>query len=269
MDAETDDRYLRYVTARLSAFRNVWWSLANEHDLMQSKTAADWERFAGILTEKDPVRHLCSIHNCISFYDHNRPWITHCSVQRLDVYKTAEMTNEWRERWHKPVVIDECAYEGNINHGWGNIPGFELTRRFWEGYVRGGYVGHGETFMSEDEVLWWSKGGILKGTSPDRIAFLRKIAEAGPREGVSPIPNRSGMDWDVPSGGLEGVCHLYYFGFYQPSFRIFILNPEWTFKVDVIDTWNMTAEEQPGAFSGTFRIDLPGRQYMAVRMRRI
>ena len=32
MPAEVDDRYLRYVIARFSAFRNVWWSLANEYD---------------------------------------------------------------------------------------------------------------------------------------------------------------------------------------------------------------------------------------------
>ena len=32
MSDEEDDRYLRYCIARLAAFRNVWWSLANEYD---------------------------------------------------------------------------------------------------------------------------------------------------------------------------------------------------------------------------------------------
>ena len=40
MDAQTDDRYLRYVVARLSAYRNVWWSMANEFDMMESKDMA-------------------------------------------------------------------------------------------------------------------------------------------------------------------------------------------------------------------------------------
>ena len=35
-DAE-DDRYLRYCIARLAAFRNVWWSLANEYDFMTNQ----------------------------------------------------------------------------------------------------------------------------------------------------------------------------------------------------------------------------------------
>ena len=34
-----DDRYLRYCIARLGAFRNVWWSLANEYDFMTDRPA--------------------------------------------------------------------------------------------------------------------------------------------------------------------------------------------------------------------------------------
>jgi len=36
MGAEADDFYLRYAIRRLSAFRNVWWSIANEYDLVRS-----------------------------------------------------------------------------------------------------------------------------------------------------------------------------------------------------------------------------------------
>ena len=142
-----DERYLRYVVRRLSAYANVWWSMANEYDLLWSKDEADWERLAAIVGEEDAFGHLNSIHNCRPFYDYSKPWITHVSVQRVDVYRTAENTDEWRERWGKPVVIDECAYEGDIDQGWGNITGEEMTRRFWEGAVRGGYVGHGETYL--------------------------------------------------------------------------------------------------------------------------
>ena len=47
MGAAADDRYVRYAVARLAAFQNVWWALANEYDLLWSKRAEDWERFAG------------------------------------------------------------------------------------------------------------------------------------------------------------------------------------------------------------------------------
>jgi hypothetical protein len=33
MGRENDLFYLRYVMARFAAYRNVWWSLANEYDL--------------------------------------------------------------------------------------------------------------------------------------------------------------------------------------------------------------------------------------------
>ena len=37
------------------------------------------------------------------------------SVQRVDVYKTAEMVSQWREEYHKPVIIDEVGYSGKID----------------------------------------------------------------------------------------------------------------------------------------------------------
>ncbi|WP_128661002.1 DUF5605 domain-containing protein [Paenibacillus sp. 598K] len=265
MSAETDDRYLRYITARLSAYRNVWWSLANEYDLMRAKTTDDWERFAEVVTSHDPYDHLISIHNCIPFYDYTRPWITHCSVQRVDAYRTAENTDQWRQQWRKPIVIDECAYEGNIDWGWGNITGEEMVRRFWEGAVRGGYVGHGETYLHPQDILWWSKGGQLHGSSPARIGFLRTILEEGPEHGLNPLPS----DWDVPRAGIEGEYYLYYFGFNQPSYRHFKLDPGVRYQVDVIDTWGMTVRTLDQTFEGNFRIDLPGKQYMAVRLIRV
>ena len=70
---EDDDRYWKYVLARFSAYRNVWWSLANEYDLMHEKTLSDWERYASIICEKDPYHHLRSIHNCKAYYDYNLP----------------------------------------------------------------------------------------------------------------------------------------------------------------------------------------------------
>jgi hypothetical protein len=264
MDPVADDRYVTYAVARLASFANVWWSLANEYDLLFGKTTEDWERFAQIVQANDPAGHLLSIHNCRDFYDQSRPWITHASIQRRDIYKTAEMTTEWRAEWSKPVVIDECAYEGNIDQGWGNITGEEMTRRFWEGAVRGGYVGHGETYVHPDDVLWWSKGGALRGSSPARIGFLRSIMEEGP-DFLEPSP----LDWDIPRAGVEGEYYLYYFGFNQPTYRRFLLDPAVEYTVDVIDTWDMAVWRLEGTFSGRFRIELPGRQFIAVRLQAV
>jgi hypothetical protein len=261
MPKAADDRYVQYLVRRLGAHRAVWWSLANEFDLLSWKTAEDWERLAEVIGRNDHAGHLTSIHNCFGFYDHGRPWITHCSIQRTDLYRTAENTGEWRDTYGKPVVIDECGYEGDIDQGWGNLGGTELVRRFWEGAIRGGYVGHGETYLNEREELWWSKGGELTGDSPRRIRFLLEIIDAAPAGVLEPLPS----DWDVRWGGA-GDYRIAYFGFGRPRYRDITMPPGTQWLVDVIDTWNMTTVRQPGIFTGTFRIDLPGREFMAVRL---
>ena len=265
MDPATDDRYVRYLVARLGAHRNVWWSLANEFDLLPNKTIDDWERWAALIQEGDPSGHLMSIHNCLRFYDHSRPWITHVSAQRIDVCRTAEEVDTWRERWGKPVIVDECGYEGNLDLGWGNLTGQELVRRHWEGTVRGGYVGHGETYVNDREELWWSKGGVLEGDSPARIAFLRRILEEGPARGLEPDL----VDWDVPRAGRAGEQYIYYFGANQPSSRRFVLDPSTRYRADIIDTWAMTVTELDGTYTGRFELTLPGRPFIAVRLRAV
>jgi hypothetical protein len=270
MSKEQDDLYWNYVIARFAAYRNVWWSLANEYDVMPKKTLSDWERYAQIICEKDPYMHLRSIHNCVPFYDYSRPWITHCSIQRQDVYKLADLVKEWRARYKKPIVLDEIAYEGNIQHGWGNISGQEMVRRFWEATCGGGYAGHGETYMHPDDILWWSHGGELHGESPERFKFLYKIICETPGHGLMPITQA----WDEVCATVDSALsswkpikeyYLYYYGFNRPSFREFYYDDKTQFDVEVIDTWEMTITKK-GTYKGKFRIDLPGKEYMAVRV---
>jgi hypothetical protein len=279
MGADNDDLYVQYVVARYSAYRNVWWSLANEYDYVNTKRIEDWERIASVISEHDNYNRLCSIHNGPQFYDFSKKWITHCSCQGTDRYKATEYTDEIKKKYHKPVVWDEILYEGNLNMGWGNISGEELTRRFWEASMRGGYAGHGETILSstDDEVdysiLWWSHGGVLKGESPERIAFLYKI--------LSEIPDGYGLRfmpefWDAVVGTVDKELeedekvkdfYLFYFSFMRPLYRDFYFDDDTKFKVDLIDTWNMTIIPQ-GTFQGHFRIVTGGYSYMAVRVQK-
>jgi hypothetical protein len=267
MDEECDDLYWKYVIARFAAYRNVWWSLANEYDLMNKKTLADWERYAKIICEKDPYNHLRSIHNCVHFYDYSRPWVTHCSIQRQPIVKMVEKTDEWREIYRKPVVIDEMCYEGNIDHDWGNISGKELVRRFWETTLRGGYAGHGETFVHPEDKLWWSHGGELHGESPERLKFLHKILCETPAPGLKFNLNerRTAVEEAVFN---EENYRLLYFGIACPAFKKFYFDDVNEYEVEVIDTWEMTIEKI-GIFKGKFEVKLPGKEYMALRIKNI
>ena len=266
MNSEACDAYVRYVIARYGAFRNVWWSLANEYDLISTKTVMDWDRYGSIIAREDPYRHMCSIHNCTKYYDYSRNWVTHLSLQRVDFYRHVEYTDEYLSQYHKPVVWDEICYEGDIDLGWGNITGEELVRRFWESFLRGGHAGHGETFMDEHDILWWSHGGVLKGESAPRLVFLRRIMEETPgghlRRGEGLFDEVVGV-----AENTKDAYRIHYLGLCRPSFRKLFLPEDELYEVELIDTWNMMVTSV-GLHCGISRIEMPGKQYMAIRVQK-
>ena len=264
MTAEADDLYWNYVVNRFSAFRNVWWSFANEWDLLREKTVADWERYAEIVVKNDPYHHLRGIHNCRAMYDQSRPWITHCCIQRQADVWPVEKVNEWREQYRKPVIVDELCYEGNIEPGWGSISGQEMVRRFWECTLRGGYAGHGETFLHPQGILWWSHGGELHGESPARLAFLLDLLKTLPEGGLAYRGRRIAVSQQKKG---VGEVTLEYLGKSTSAIKTYHMG-EGRYRVKVIDTWNMTVEER-GEFGPDFTVDLPGREFMAVWITRI
>lgn len=280
MPAEADDRYLNYVLARMSCYRNIWWSLANEYDLMKAKSVQDFDRFFHIVEQCDPVSHLRSIHFSRAMYDYSHPWVTHASLQSSKFDSAAELLQTLR----KPVIFDEVQYEGNINRRWGNLPGEEMARRVWLGVIAGCYVTHGETLLdpegpfdeSETVVLWWAQGGKLKGTSPARIGFLRKLVEGtaiaagadGKRNGLEAQPMQYYLNAAIMDAAGKPQEILYYFDDHQPIFYEFPL-PEGWFTADLIDPWEMTVKRLPGTYSEKAKLRLLGRPYQALRFLRV
>jgi len=284
MPSEADDRYLRYVVARLAAYRNVWWSLANEWDFMRYKKESDFVRFGEIISRDDPYHRLLSIHNGFKFFNHTLPWITHASIQNGFAVEEPGRAEMYRDAYAKPIVYDEVKYEGNIESRWGQLTAEEMVFRFWNATVAGTYCGHGETYKSEDQVLWWSKGGVLKGQSPPRLAFLKQVLDAAPTEGIEPIDK-----WQHPEyGGRAPDYYLVYLGKAVPmrwEFRIPKAGRRAVagikFTAEILDTWNMTITQAPGTFKlatgrdDFFRdkdersIELPGKPYIAIRIKRV
>jgi len=263
MSPENDDRYLRYVISRLAAFRNVWWSLANEFDLMQAKKPEDWDRFFQIVRDSDPYGHPRSVHNCGRHYDHGRPWVTHVSAQ----HGSDDMTPvaKWREQFKKPVVMDECGYEGNIPQGWGYLTGQDLVRRAWLAVMHGGHAAcHGDTFLDDRDELWWSKGGVLKGDSAPRFAFMREIlSDANGR--YNPAPRF--CSWWLPALATTDESRvLLYCSLGRPGCLELKIPSNKSYTVDIIDTWHMTIMRLAGAVSGECAIPLPSQQYILVRL---
>ncbi|MDE0635977.1 MAG: DUF5060 domain-containing protein [Candidatus Poribacteria bacterium] len=246
MDAASDDRYIRYAVARLAAFRNVWWSLANEYDIMPAKEESDWDRFFEIIRDHDPYQRLRGIHNCRGWYDHSKPWVTHTSIQTSNMAQGIR----YRSQYGKPVIYDECRYEGDVPQGWGNISAQQMVQNFWAGTVSGCYVGHGETYKHPEDLLWWAKGGVLHGESPPRIAFLKDfMADAPPFDTLEPV----GDDKGRYVLAKQGEYYLAYT--IQPQTITIQLHGDQPYKIDGIDTWNMEilpiGTAQPGEYTFT------------------
>jgi hypothetical protein len=257
MSDAADDRYLRYCVARLGAFRNVWWSLANEFDFMTNQKTGhrgnkqwdDWNRFFTILRDEDPHQRLRSIHNGRKWYDHTKAWVTHASLQTSDM----NAGTRFREQYRKPIVYDECRYEGDIPHGWGNLDAQTMAQRFWLGTMSGCYVGHSETYAHPEDLLWWSKGGVLRGESPRRIQWLKDfIAQGPPFHELQPL----GDDQGRFVLAKPGAYYLVYCAQRKPE--TIQLDGERPFAIDIVDPWMMTITPGGTALPGEHTVTPAG-----------
>lgn len=286
--------YLDYAIRRLSAYRNVWWSLSNEYEFSFAKKIADWDQFGEMLAAEDPYRHLISAHNWITPYP-KRDWLTHVSYQGSRMTAAFEI----REEYRIPTIVDECGYEGDIEFGWGDLSGFEFMNRVWTATAFGCYAMHGETFYRDDEVLWWAKGGKLYGKAPARIAFLREVLESLPGS-IEPTcsdavrdPNGSAVNegqkelfkliWEmnsqkakdqIRSEMMQPIGHnpdfmLIYLGRSARSYYNLQLPQDGSYKVEIIDIWDMTRELSVSNVSGNIRIGLPGKEGIAILVTRL
>jgi hypothetical protein len=88
---------------------NVWWSLAN-NGIMDAKKLADWDYYIEQLPRY--FHHLIGIHNGISFPTYQSIHYP-CQYSNEETFKAKNSG-----KYKKPVVFDECRYEGNIPWSW-------------------------------------------------------------------------------------------------------------------------------------------------------
>ncbi len=284
---EDDADYLRYLVARLSASAHVWWSLCNEFDILD-RPRERWDRLGALLADVDPHDRLRSIHNWIELFDHNRPWVTHASIQNGQVTEEFGRAGLYRDVYGKPIVLDEIKYEGDIPERWGHLSAQDLVHQFWIATVSGTYASHGESFIRDDGSLHIVAGGELLGASPARLGFLRAFLGDLAVGGLDPIDK-----WDDPEyvAGVPRRQYVRYFGRHAPAQWTFRL-PQASnvgerleigdaFEVDVVDTWNMTVTPTGRRFTldevqrndayarAADPIDLPAGEAIALRITRV
>ena len=291
--------YFDYVIRRLSAFPNIWWSLANEYELCVDIKREWWDEFADYIGKKDIYHHLLSNHNIFGYWDFNNKDTTHCSIQG----NLIETVPEIQKQYNKPVIFDETQYEGTISMNWGNISAAEMVHKFWTVFVSGGYCTHGETIPHDNDILWWSKGGMLLGESPARIKFLKDIIYSlpgpltfdgynhtqfpvkrvkylmdNPSDIVNEKDNLIKAILNFPKdqiteillqqksvfGRYKDEALLYYNGNHCNKEFQLELPETGSFTVYVIDSWNMTKEKISTNASIKINTPLPGKVGMAI-----
>jgi hypothetical protein len=259
MGKEMNEKYVRYMIARISAYRNVWWSLANEWDVPKIKETIDWEGIGTLLQNEDPHQRFRGIHNWYNsedhFYDHSRPWITHVSAQTSQFYNAIK----WRNQYQKPLLFDEMRYEGDVPSGWGNLTGEEMASYFWMAGLSGGYPTHGDTFQNSaddsTEVRWWAKGGELVGESPERIRYFKSVMEKASVSEMSPeliADNPENLDDNIYIFSKPGEYYLVYTAETEQKIQINLTGNS-NYKLEVLDTWNMQVVEEKTVGPGNFQ----------------
>ncbi len=275
MDERHDDAYLKYVVARFAAFRNIWWTMANEFDVFPQ--AKNWRHLGELVAKIDPYRHQLGIHQCCTaFYDNSEPWISHAILQDLTAQRRtpAARDDSWlaldARKLGKPVVVDEYGYEGNDGQAWGNLGPREAVEAHWALTMAGAYGSHGETYVTPGHLLWWAVGGELVGDAPARLGFLKQIMSEAPYTEMEPAPDvitngtplitalakrgsyylihfgqtKEVADWNIGFFGPATPSHPLPAKPFSPSIWKPVPTPEFrigegTFRVNMIDTWNM------------------------------
>ncbi|WP_152363326.1 DUF5605 domain-containing protein [Microlunatus speluncae] len=146
----------------------------------------------------------------------------------------------------------------------GSLTAEEVVLHAWETAVRGGFAAHGEWFLPRHPDLgpWWANGGELRGESLPRLAFLRQVLADVPGD-----PRYLRLRPDASTLGIPGEYYLQYLGAHRFRSRSFEL-PDGAYRVEVINTWDLTIEEVLRSDSGRFTVSLPPRLYHAIRVTR-
>ncbi|MEK5163527.1 DUF5060 domain-containing protein [Paenibacillus sp. FSL R5-0527] len=275
MQQEDDLLYIKYMIARLAAFRNVWWSLGNEYNISETVDGKfcvgmdrkDWDLIGAFIGANDPHNHPISNHQH-PFGDiyPDRDWLTHVSYQHADTYS---LLLELKNIYNKPVINDKYHYEGNIKYEWGNSDARTVVFRHWLSAMAGGYASHGEVFEVDgnNKDLFWSYGGTLIGESAPRLKFMKQILESCPYQEMERSRNSEGHHYFALEKGFDE--YLFYCRYDMPNSRFWFgpydgTEPE--YEATVYDVWNCELIEKKVVKQGYI---FPIREWTAIHLKRI
>lgn len=270
MSDQDDVLFVQYIAARLSAFRNIWWCLANEYDLLLTPISENdhtvdclsdlknWDLIGKTLRRADPYQHLRSIHNFTVGNVPNYDWLTHIIFQNANTYAAVL---DFKAKFQKPVIADEYGYEGNITGSiWGDRTPQEELERHIRAVMAGGYASHGEAYIvnGNNRDIFWAYGGEMVGESAPRLQYFKEIMESCPFNELEPEV--------VMMNTSSGLClrkgtELFLLFFRRPDdpsgFGFLTTDMAGSYEMTVYDIWNRTEKNVGTVTKGNVKADLP------------
>ena len=135
-------RYFREAVARLGAYANVVWNVANEWERGFVLEARQLETLGAFLEQIDPYGRLTSVHHYGRFEFPDRPWTDMASMQHRGLPHEINRVAVANRAFGKPVLNEEYGYEGD-DHSPPNDPA-SVRHDHWALTLAGAYGTYGD-----------------------------------------------------------------------------------------------------------------------------
>jgi hypothetical protein len=165
-------RYFRYAVARLGAYANVVWNVANEWERQLVLDAGDVEILGGALAQLDPYRRPIAVHHHARFEFPTRPWVAMASMQHRGLPHEINRVAIVNRYFGKPVLNEEYGYEGD-NLAPPNDP-VNVRRDHWALTMAGAYGTYGDKTKGPKIGAYFSSTlkDSVGATAPDTLRHI-------------------------------------------------------------------------------------------------
>ena len=217
MGGTLEKLYYRYAVARLAAYPNVMWDVANEYRHFRNDAWA--ETMGTFIRAHDPYHHLMSIHGHGDFHFRRSSWADFAMYQSWDEhgaydFMRSNIDQQTQTGRLMPQVNEEYGYEDSYPYPWGEArlwPARTADNRnqlAWQMTMAGAYQTTGE----RANVV--NYGGWVTGRGSDDMILLSLQQHLydfwTAREWWRMEPQKSTVPEGVPCLGIPGQTYVIY-----------------------------------------------------------
>ncbi|MBN1672107.1 MAG: DUF4038 domain-containing protein [Kiritimatiellae bacterium] len=178
--------YFRYAVARLGAYWNVVWNVANEWHRGHSFTYDEMDELGRCLHVLDPYERLTACHHYGRFEFHDKEWTDMSSLQERGTPFEMNRTILQNGGFGKPVLNEEYGYELDTIKP-PNDPD-NVRQDHWAIAMAGGYGTYGDKTKGPKIAVYFSCNlDDAVGTAvPDALRHLPAFMERTPYRHMQP-----------------------------------------------------------------------------------